>query len=122
MQRLHQDDLAGVLLRGSDEWTALSLPRLPNKPSRFQLAMDKCMSVASATCCTRRANQGTFLSRYALSSVSRFVPSPAGYLAVPLQKKPSHRPRWMPSWRSQHDRRLLVAEGADHSSFKRAQG
>ena len=28
MQRLHEDDLAGVLLRGSDEWTVLSLPAI----------------------------------------------------------------------------------------------
>jgi len=28
MQRLHEDDLAGVLLRGSDEWTLLSLPAI----------------------------------------------------------------------------------------------
>jgi predicted phage terminase large subunit-like protein len=28
MQRLHEDDLAGVLLRGSQEWTVLSLPAI----------------------------------------------------------------------------------------------
>jgi predicted phage terminase large subunit-like protein len=28
MQRLHEDDLAGVLLRGSDEWTVVSLPAI----------------------------------------------------------------------------------------------
>jgi predicted phage terminase large subunit-like protein len=28
MQRLHEDDLAGVLLRGSDEWTVASLPAI----------------------------------------------------------------------------------------------
>jgi predicted phage terminase large subunit-like protein len=28
MQRLHEDDLAGLLLRGSDEWTVLSLPAI----------------------------------------------------------------------------------------------
>jgi predicted phage terminase large subunit-like protein len=28
MQRLHEDDLAGVLLRGSEDWTVLSLPAI----------------------------------------------------------------------------------------------
>ena len=28
MQRLHEDDLAGVLLRGSDEWTVVNLPAI----------------------------------------------------------------------------------------------
>jgi predicted phage terminase large subunit-like protein len=28
MQRLHEDDLVGVLLRGSDEWTVLNLPAI----------------------------------------------------------------------------------------------
>ena len=28
MQRLHEDDLAGVLLRGSDQWTVVSLPAI----------------------------------------------------------------------------------------------
>ena len=49
--------------------------------------------------------------------LSRFVPSPAGYFAVPLQKKTSPRPRWMPSWRSQRDRRLFAAERADQPLF-----
>src|SRR4030095_16173972 len=31
MQRLHEDDLAGVLLRSSDEWTVLSLPAIAEK-------------------------------------------------------------------------------------------
>ena len=31
MQRLHEDDLAGVLLRGSDEWTVLSLPAIAER-------------------------------------------------------------------------------------------
>jgi predicted phage terminase large subunit-like protein len=31
MQRLHEDDLAGVLLRGSDEWTVLSLPAIADQ-------------------------------------------------------------------------------------------
>jgi predicted phage terminase large subunit-like protein len=31
MQRLHEDDLAGVLLRGPDEWTVLSLPAIADQ-------------------------------------------------------------------------------------------
>ena len=31
MQRLHEDDLVGVLLRGSDEWTVLNLPAIARR-------------------------------------------------------------------------------------------
>ena len=71
MQRLHEDDLAGVLLRGSDEWTVLSLPAIAEQDDRFQLAMDDFITVMPATCSTRSANQGRFWSRWALSSVRR---------------------------------------------------
>jgi hypothetical protein len=71
MQRLHEDDLAGVLLRGSDEWTVLSLRRLRNKTNAFQLGMDNFIPAAPATCSTRNGNQGRFWNRCALSSVRR---------------------------------------------------
>jgi predicted phage terminase large subunit-like protein len=37
MQRLHEDDLAGVLLRGSDEWTVLSLPAIAEKDEEIPI-------------------------------------------------------------------------------------
>jgi predicted phage terminase large subunit-like protein len=37
MQRLHEDDLAGVLLRGSDEWTVLSLPAIAEEDERIPI-------------------------------------------------------------------------------------
>ena len=72
MQRLHEDDLAGVLLRGSDEWTvAEPAGDCANTTKRFQSGMDKFISAAPATCSTRSANQGRFWSRCARSSVRR---------------------------------------------------
>jgi predicted phage terminase large subunit-like protein len=37
MQRLHEDDLAGVLLRGSDEWTVLSLPAIAEQDEQIAI-------------------------------------------------------------------------------------
>ena len=37
MQRLHEDDLAGVLLRGSDEWTVLSLPAIAERDEQISI-------------------------------------------------------------------------------------
>ena len=37
MQRLHEDDLAGVLLRGSDEWTVVSLPAIAEQDERIPI-------------------------------------------------------------------------------------
>ena len=37
MQRLREDDLAGVLLRGSDEWTVLSLPAIADQDERIPI-------------------------------------------------------------------------------------
>jgi predicted phage terminase large subunit-like protein len=37
MQRLHEDDLAGVLLRSSDEWTVLSLPAIAEQDERIPI-------------------------------------------------------------------------------------
>jgi hypothetical protein len=37
MQRLHEDDLAGVLLRGSDEWTVLSLPAIAEQAEQIPI-------------------------------------------------------------------------------------
>jgi predicted phage terminase large subunit-like protein len=37
MQRLHEDDLAGVLLRGSDEWTVLSLPAIAEEDEEIPI-------------------------------------------------------------------------------------
>ena len=37
MQRLHEDDLAGVLLRGSDEWTVLNLPAIAQQDERIPI-------------------------------------------------------------------------------------
>jgi predicted phage terminase large subunit-like protein len=37
MQRLHEDDLAGVLLRGSDEWTVLSLPAIAEQDEQIPI-------------------------------------------------------------------------------------
>ena len=71
MQRLHEDDLAGVLLRGSDEWTVLSLPAIAERDEQIPIGNGQFFSVALATCSTRSANQGTFWSHCALSSVRR---------------------------------------------------
>ena len=73
MQRLHEDDLAGILLRGSEEWTLLRLPAIAEQVERFQLAMEKFMSVASETRFTQSANQGRFWSRCALRSPEIFA-------------------------------------------------
>jgi predicted phage terminase large subunit-like protein len=37
MQRLHEDDLAGVLLRGSEEWTVLSLPAIAEQDEQIPI-------------------------------------------------------------------------------------
>jgi predicted phage terminase large subunit-like protein len=37
MQRLHEDDLAGILRRGSDEWTVLSLPAIAEQDERIPI-------------------------------------------------------------------------------------
>jgi predicted phage terminase large subunit-like protein len=37
MQRLHEDDLAGVLLRSSDEWTVLSLPAIAQQDEQIPI-------------------------------------------------------------------------------------
>jgi hypothetical protein len=37
MQRLHEDDLAGVLLRGSDEWTVLNLPAIAQQDEKIRI-------------------------------------------------------------------------------------
>src|SRR5215216_7270686 len=37
MQRLHEDDLAGALLRGSDEWTVLSLPAIAEQDEEIPI-------------------------------------------------------------------------------------
>ena len=37
MQRLHEDDLSGVLLRGSDEWTVLSLPAIAEQDEQIPI-------------------------------------------------------------------------------------
>jgi predicted phage terminase large subunit-like protein len=37
MQRLHEDDLAGVLLRASDEWTVLSLPAIAEQDDEIPI-------------------------------------------------------------------------------------
>jgi predicted phage terminase large subunit-like protein len=37
MQRLHEDDPAGVLLRGSDEWTVLSLPAIAEEDEQIPI-------------------------------------------------------------------------------------
>jgi predicted phage terminase large subunit-like protein len=37
MQRLHEDDLAGVLLRGSDEWTVLNLPAIAEQDEEIPI-------------------------------------------------------------------------------------
>jgi predicted phage terminase large subunit-like protein len=37
MQRLHEDDLAGVLLRASDEWTVLSLPAIAEEDEEIPI-------------------------------------------------------------------------------------
>jgi predicted phage terminase large subunit-like protein len=37
MQRLHEDDLAGILLRGSDEWTVLSLPAIAEQDEQIAI-------------------------------------------------------------------------------------
>ncbi len=37
MQRLHEDDLAGVLLRSSDEWTVLSLPAIAEQDEQVPI-------------------------------------------------------------------------------------
>ena len=37
MQRLHEDDLAGVLLRSSDEWTVVSLPAIAEQDEQIPI-------------------------------------------------------------------------------------
>ena len=37
MQRLHKDNLVGVLLRGSDEWTVLNLPAIAEQDERIPI-------------------------------------------------------------------------------------
>ena len=41
MQRLHEDDLAGVLLRGSDNWTVLNLPAIAEEDEEIPIGNGK---------------------------------------------------------------------------------
>jgi predicted phage terminase large subunit-like protein len=41
MQRLHPDDLTGMLLRTSDEWTLLNLPAIAEQEETIQIGADK---------------------------------------------------------------------------------
>ena len=41
MQRLHPDDLTGMLLRTSDEWTLLNLPAIAEQEKTIQIGADK---------------------------------------------------------------------------------
>jgi predicted phage terminase large subunit-like protein len=41
MQRLHVDDLAGTLLRSSDEWTLLSLPAIAEQEEEIAIGEDR---------------------------------------------------------------------------------
>jgi predicted phage terminase large subunit-like protein len=41
MQRLHMDDLTGILCRTSDEWTVLSLPAIAEQDERVQIGADR---------------------------------------------------------------------------------
>jgi predicted phage terminase large subunit-like protein len=41
MQRLHVDDLTGMLLRTSDDWTVLNLPAIAEQEERIQIGVDK---------------------------------------------------------------------------------
>jgi predicted phage terminase large subunit-like protein len=41
MQRLHEDDLAGVLLRGSDEWTVVSLPAIAEQDEEIPIGNER---------------------------------------------------------------------------------
>ena len=41
MQRLHEDDLVGVLLRRSDEWTVLNLPAIAEQDERIPIGNGK---------------------------------------------------------------------------------
>jgi hypothetical protein len=74
MQRLHEDDLAGVLLRGPDDWTVLSLPAIAEQDEQIPIGNGQIHYAAPATCSTPSANQGRFWRRCALSSVRRSSP------------------------------------------------
>ena len=54
MQRLHEDDLVGVLLRESDESTALNCRQSPNRTNEFPLGMATFRTGAPATCSPER--------------------------------------------------------------------
>jgi len=41
MQRLHPDDLSGVLQRASDEWTTLSFPAIAEREERIQIGSNQ---------------------------------------------------------------------------------
>jgi hypothetical protein len=71
MQRLHEDDLAGVLLRGSDKWTVLSLPGIAEQDERIAIGNGQVHVRHAGDALTRNANQGTFWSACARSSVRR---------------------------------------------------
>ena len=53
MQRLHDDDLCGFLLKNSHDWVVLSLPAIALKDEQIPIGDGRFMTVASATCFTR---------------------------------------------------------------------
>jgi hypothetical protein len=71
MQRLHEDDLAGVLLRGSDEWTVLCLPAIAEQDEEIPIGNGKTHPRRAGDVLHPEREQGTFSSRCALSSVRR---------------------------------------------------
>ena len=71
MQRLHEDDLAGVLLRGSDEWTVLSLPAIAERDEQIPIGNGQIHVRRAGDVLTRSANQGRLWSGCALSSARR---------------------------------------------------
>ena len=69
MQRLHEDDLAGHLLRQGG-WEHLDLPAIAVEEQTIQLGPGKPICVASATYCIRNARAWRHSKRSARSSAA----------------------------------------------------
>jgi len=67
MQRLHDDDLCGFLLKGSHDWVVLNLPAIALKDEPIPIGDGRFMTVTSATCFTRNESRKPIWTKYVRS-------------------------------------------------------
>jgi hypothetical protein len=82
MQRLHMDDLTGMLLRSSDDWTLLSLSAIAEQEEKIQIGEEEHHIRVSAIFSTLSGCRDRFSTPSVLSMARSLRPS--------ISKLPSH--------------------------------